>query len=138
MHAYKDGVRQHNVMQMMAGRLSNAEIAPLAGHFATIDQGQTDRGREAPATGGTGQPDHNDAGPIGAPGTRGRRPDTKLNRRAFLGAAATLSAPRVMGQGNGRPRVVLIGGFREIDSLGHSYGILAGTYGIDVLGDSAA
>jgi len=107
----------------------------------------------------------------------------KLNRRAFIGTAAagaaTLSAPTVMGQGSGRPRVVVvgggaggataaryiakdsngeidvtlieptrayytcffsnlyIGGFREIDSLGHSYGTLAGNYGINVLHDWA-
>ncbi|NBD29827.1 MAG: FAD-dependent oxidoreductase [Alphaproteobacteria bacterium] len=107
----------------------------------------------------------------------------KLNRRAFIGTAAagaaTLSAPTVMGQGNGRPRVVVVGGgaggataaryiakdsngeidvtlieptrhyytcffsnlylggFREMDSLGHSYGGLAGDYGINVLHDWA-
>jgi NADPH-dependent 2,4-dienoyl-CoA reductase/sulfur reductase-like enzyme len=107
----------------------------------------------------------------------------KLNRRAFIGTAAagaaTLSAPRVMGQDSGRPRVVVIGGgsggataaryiakdsngaidvtlieptrayytcyfsnlyiggFREMDSLGHSYGTLAGSYGINVLHDWA-
>lgn len=33
MHAYKDGARQHPVMQMMAGRLSNDEIAALAAYF---------------------------------------------------------------------------------------------------------
>lgn len=33
MHAYKDKVRPHPVMQMMAGRLSNEEIAALAAYF---------------------------------------------------------------------------------------------------------
>ncbi len=33
MHAYKDGVRAHPVMKMMAGRLSNEEIAALAAYF---------------------------------------------------------------------------------------------------------
>ncbi|SMX30950.1 c-type cytochrome [Octadecabacter ascidiaceicola] len=37
MHAYKDGVRQHPVMQMMAGRLSNEEIAALAAYFKDIE-----------------------------------------------------------------------------------------------------
>jgi len=37
MHAYKDGVRLHPVMQMMAGRLSNEEIAALAVYFADIE-----------------------------------------------------------------------------------------------------
>ena len=36
MHAYKDKVRPHPVMQMMAGRLSNEEIAALAAYFATL------------------------------------------------------------------------------------------------------
>ncbi|MCK8484948.1 c-type cytochrome [Aliiroseovarius sp. S2029] len=34
MHAYKDRFRPHPVMQMMAGRLSNEEIAALAAYFA--------------------------------------------------------------------------------------------------------
>ncbi len=38
LHAYKDGAREHPVMQMMASRLSNEEIAALAAYFATIDQ----------------------------------------------------------------------------------------------------
>ncbi|MBE0412724.1 c-type cytochrome [Yoonia sp.] len=38
MHAYKDGVRAHPVMQMMAGRLSTEEIAALAAYFERIDQ----------------------------------------------------------------------------------------------------
>lgn len=33
MHAYKDKYRPHPVMQMMAGRLSNEEIAALAAYF---------------------------------------------------------------------------------------------------------
>jgi len=37
MHAYKDGLRPHPVMQMMAGRLSNEEIAALAAYFADLD-----------------------------------------------------------------------------------------------------
>jgi cytochrome c len=37
MHAYKEGVREHNVMQMTASRLSNEEIAALAAYFATVD-----------------------------------------------------------------------------------------------------
>lgn len=37
MHAYKDGVRAHPVMQMMAGRLSNEEIAALAAYFKDIE-----------------------------------------------------------------------------------------------------
>lgn len=37
MHAYKDGSRQHPVMNMMAARLSNEEIAALAAYFATLD-----------------------------------------------------------------------------------------------------
>ncbi len=37
MHAYKDGVRAHPVMQMMAGRLSNEEIAALAAYFESIE-----------------------------------------------------------------------------------------------------
>ncbi len=37
MHAYKEGVRAHPVMQMMAGRLSNEEIAALAAYFESIN-----------------------------------------------------------------------------------------------------
>ena len=37
MHAYKAKLRPHPVMQMMAGRLSNDEIAALAAYFATLD-----------------------------------------------------------------------------------------------------
>ena len=37
MHAYKVGVRAHPVMQMMAGRLSDEEIAALAAYFASIE-----------------------------------------------------------------------------------------------------
>ncbi|MGA9251415.1 MAG: c-type cytochrome [Roseobacter sp.] len=37
MHAYKDKVRPHPVMQMMAGRLNNEEIAALAAYFRTLE-----------------------------------------------------------------------------------------------------
>ena len=37
MHAYKRKIRPNPVMQMMAGRLSDEEIAALAAYFATID-----------------------------------------------------------------------------------------------------
>ncbi len=37
MHAYKQKLRPHPVMQMMAGRLSNEEIAALAAYFGTLD-----------------------------------------------------------------------------------------------------
>ena len=37
MHAYKRKLRPHPVMQMMAGRLSNDEIAALAAYFAAIE-----------------------------------------------------------------------------------------------------
>ncbi|WP_094022500.1 c-type cytochrome [Maliponia aquimaris] len=37
MHAYKRKLRPHPVMQMMAGRLSDEEIAALAAYFATIE-----------------------------------------------------------------------------------------------------
>lgn len=37
MHAYKQGLRPHPVMQMMAGRLDAEQIAALAAFFATID-----------------------------------------------------------------------------------------------------
>lgn len=37
MHAYKDGVRTHPVMQMMAGRLSDEEIAALAAYFEEVE-----------------------------------------------------------------------------------------------------
>jgi len=37
MHAYKQKLRPHPVMQMMAGRLNDEEIAALAAYFATID-----------------------------------------------------------------------------------------------------
>lgn len=36
MHAYKGKVRKHPVMQMMAGRLSDEEIAALAAYFAEL------------------------------------------------------------------------------------------------------
>ncbi|MDR9393131.1 MAG: NAD(P)/FAD-dependent oxidoreductase [Roseovarius sp.] len=107
----------------------------------------------------------------------------KLNRRAFIGtgaaAAATISAPHVMAQGAGRPRVVVvgggaggataaryiakdsdgaidvtlvepsrsyytcffsnlyIGGFKDIEDIGHTYGTLAAKYGINVVHDWA-
>jgi cytochrome c len=38
MHAYKDKARDHPVMQMMAGRLNNEEIAALAAYFAALGQ----------------------------------------------------------------------------------------------------
>lgn len=38
MHAYKDKFRPHPVMQMMAGRLSNEEIAALAAFFEAVGQ----------------------------------------------------------------------------------------------------
>lgn len=37
MHAYKSKLRSHPVMQMMASRLSNDEIAALAAYFATLE-----------------------------------------------------------------------------------------------------
>ncbi|MFN4156169.1 MAG: c-type cytochrome [Paracoccaceae bacterium] len=37
MHAYKSRLRPHPVMQMMASRLSNDEIAALAAYFATLE-----------------------------------------------------------------------------------------------------
>ncbi|TYB81441.1 c-type cytochrome [Maritimibacter fusiformis] len=37
MHAYKEKVRPHPVMQMMAGRLSNEEIAALAAYFEGLE-----------------------------------------------------------------------------------------------------
>ena len=37
MHAYKQKIRPHPVMQMMAGRLSDEEIAALAAYFATLE-----------------------------------------------------------------------------------------------------
>ena len=37
MHAYKNKLRPHPVMQMMAGRLSNEEIAALAAYFKELD-----------------------------------------------------------------------------------------------------
>ena len=38
MHAYKRELRPHQVMQMIAGRLNNEEIAALAAYFATIGE----------------------------------------------------------------------------------------------------
>lgn len=37
MHAYKQKLRPHPVMQMMAARLSDEEIAALAAYFATVE-----------------------------------------------------------------------------------------------------
>ncbi|MEE4188706.1 MAG: c-type cytochrome [Roseobacter sp.] len=37
MHAYKNKLRPHPVMQMMAGRLNNEEIAALAAYFRTLE-----------------------------------------------------------------------------------------------------
>lgn len=37
MHAYKKGIRPHPVMQMMAGRLSDEEIAALAAYFGNLE-----------------------------------------------------------------------------------------------------
>lgn len=37
MHAYKNKLRPHPVMQMMAGRLSNEEIAALAAYFKQLE-----------------------------------------------------------------------------------------------------
>ena len=37
MHAYKRKLRPHPVMQMMAGRLADEEIAALAAYFATLE-----------------------------------------------------------------------------------------------------
>ena len=107
----------------------------------------------------------------------------KLNRRIFMGtsaaAMASLSAPAVLADGHGKPRVVVIGGgaggatvakylakdskgeidvtlveptrtyftcffsnlylggFKDIDDLGHTYGTLAAKYGINVVHDWA-
>jgi cytochrome c len=38
MHAYKDKLRPHPVMQMLAGRLNNEEIAALAAYFAELEE----------------------------------------------------------------------------------------------------
>ncbi len=38
MHAYKDRTRQHPVMQMIAGRLGNEEIAALAAYFGILEE----------------------------------------------------------------------------------------------------
>lgn len=38
MHAYKNKVRPNPVMQMMAGRLNDEEIAALAAYFATLEE----------------------------------------------------------------------------------------------------
>ena len=107
----------------------------------------------------------------------------KVNRRTFIGttaaATAALSAPAVLAEGHGKPRVVVIGGgpggataaryiakdskgaievtlvepsrtyftcffsnlylggFQEMEDLGHTYGTLAAKYGINVVHDWA-
>ncbi len=165
MHAYKRQIRPNPVMQMMAGRLSDEEIAALAAYFAddrvtirlrTDDLGQTLK--RAPR----------------------REENMKISRRLFLysgtAAAAALSAPALLGQT--RPRVVVIGGgagggdrgalhrqgqrrapstllwssrrrvyytcffsnlfigaFQELDDLGFNYRTLATDYGINVVHD---
>lgn len=38
MHAYKDKAREHPVMQMMAGRLNNEEIAAVAAYFKALGE----------------------------------------------------------------------------------------------------
>ena len=38
MHAYKQKIRPHPVMQMMAGRLSDEEIAALAAYFGSLEE----------------------------------------------------------------------------------------------------
>lgn len=38
LHAYKDKIRPHPVMQMIAGRLGNEEIAALAAYFAALSR----------------------------------------------------------------------------------------------------
>jgi cytochrome c len=37
MHSYKKKVRPHPVMQMIAGRLTNEEIAALAAYFKDLE-----------------------------------------------------------------------------------------------------
>jgi cytochrome c len=37
MHAYRQQLRPHPVMQMVAARLSDEEIAALAAYFKTLD-----------------------------------------------------------------------------------------------------
>ena len=107
----------------------------------------------------------------------------KVNRRTFIGttaaATAAFSAPAVLAEGHGKPRVVVIGGgpggataaryiakdskgaievtlvepsrtyftcffsnlylggFQEMEDLGHTYGTLAAKYGINVVHDWA-
>ena len=107
----------------------------------------------------------------------------KLNRRMFMGtssaAASMLSAPALLADGHGKPRVIVIGGgaggataaryiakdsdggidvtliepsrtyfscffsnlylggFKQIDDLGHTYGALAANHGINVVHDWA-
>ena len=39
MHAYKSGEMEHPVMQMVAGRLNDEQIASLAVYFATLSGG---------------------------------------------------------------------------------------------------
>lgn len=38
MHAYRNKTRAHPIMQMVAGRLGDAEIAALAAYFTSLDQ----------------------------------------------------------------------------------------------------
>ncbi|MEP3049554.1 MAG: NAD(P)/FAD-dependent oxidoreductase [Roseibium sp.] len=107
----------------------------------------------------------------------------KFNRREFIGtgvaAVATLSAPTVLADGHGKPKVVVIGGgaggataarylakdskgaidvtlvepsrtyftcffsnlylggFKELDDIGHTYGTIAAKYGVNVVHDWA-
>ncbi|MBC7132199.1 MAG: hypothetical protein H5U16_03725 [Roseovarius sp.] len=37
LNAYRDGLRAHRVMQMIAGRLSESEIAALAAYFGGLE-----------------------------------------------------------------------------------------------------
>lgn len=106
-----------------------------------------------------------------------------INRRLFLGtsvvAATTLSAPALLADGHGKPRVIVVGGgaggataarylakdskgaldvtliepsrtyftcffsnlylggFKEMDDLGHTYGALAANHGVNVVHDWA-
>jgi cytochrome c len=39
MTQYRKGVRQHQVMQMIAGRLSDEEVAALAAYFGSLEAG---------------------------------------------------------------------------------------------------
>ena len=46
MHAYKNKTRENPVMQMIAGRLGDEEIAALAAYFATLKTKNSDQKRE--------------------------------------------------------------------------------------------